>query len=112
MTERKLSIPSQDVTNADADDSLKEGKDDNFAKYKTVAKRLEAIFGTGDNPQLRRQVYMKIQKCAIEHGPECYDVIRAAVQQAQAADFPDRYFMAAVTRELKVLEYWERPVDF
>lgn len=103
-----LPAPADD----DADDSLREGKGDDRAKYKTIAKRLERLFGLGDNAMLRRKVYMKIQKCAIEHGPECYDVINAAVQHAQAATMPDRYFMAAVTRELKMLDYWEQSVDF
>ena len=99
-------------TDADADDSLKEGNADNFRKFKTVAKRLEQMFGLGENHMLRRKVYQKIQRAAIDHGPECYDVIKLAVAAAQTADKPDRYFVAAITRELKVLEMWERSTDF
>ncbi len=96
----------------DADDSLREKKPDDFAKFRTVAKRLETMFGLGENRMLRRKVYQKIQRAAIEHGPDCYDVIKLAVAAAQNADKPDRYFVAAITRELKVLEMWERPTDF
>jgi len=99
-------------TDEDADDSLKEGTADNFAKFKTVARRLETLFGVGDNPQLRRKVYQNIQRAAILYGEECYDVIRLAVSAAQSADKPDRYFIAAITRELKVLEFWEKKIDF
>ena len=112
MTAHQLNPLPGRTTDTDADDSLKEGKGDDFQKYKTIAKRLEALYGLGDNPMLRRKVYIKLQKLAIEFGPDCYDVIRAAVTHAAAADFPDRYFMAAVTRELKMLDYWERAVEF
>jgi len=112
MPAKRLKFPPPDGTDDHADDSLKEGKADDFEKFRTVAKRLETMFGLGEHPQLRRKVYQKIQRAAIEHGPDCYDVIRLAVSAAQAADKPDRYFVAAITRELKVLEYWERPVNF
>jgi len=112
MEAKRLQFPPPGPKDAHEDDSLKEGKADPSDKYRTVAKRLEALFGLGEHPLLRRKVYQKIQRAAIEHGPECYDVIRLAVSAAQAADKPDRYFVAAVTRELKVLEYWERPVNF
>lgn len=112
MSATKLNPRVPSTTDDDADDSLKEGKPDEFAKFRTVAKRLETMFGLGDNAMLRRKVYQKIQRAAIDHGPDCYDVIKLAVAAAQTADRPDRYFVAAITRELKVLEYWERPTDF
>jgi len=112
MDAERLNPRLPSAADEDADDSLKEGKADNFAKFKTVAKRLEQIFGVGDNPQLRRKVYQNIQRAAIMYGEECYDVIKLAVSHAQTADKPDRYFVAAITRELKVLEFWESKVNF
>lgn len=96
----------------DDDDSLKKDAGDSWAKFQTVAKRLEVMFGTGDNPQLRRKLYQRIQKCAIEHGPECYDVVKSCVSSAQSANSPSRYFCVSVTSELKSLGYWEQPTDF
>ena len=81
-------------------------------KYTTISARLEKLFGLGENPALRRKLYIKIQKCAIEHGPECYEVIAACVAGSQIADYPDRYFSTAVVCEMKNLGYWEKPVDF
>jgi len=112
MDAQRLNPRLPSGTDEDADDSLKEGKADDFAKFRSVAKRLETIYGVGDNPMLRRKVYQKIQRAAIEYGPECYDVIKLAVSAAQTADKPDRYFVAAITRELKVLEMWEKSSDF
>lgn len=96
----------------DDDDSLKKDAGDSFAKFKTIAKRLEALFGTGDNPQLRRKLYQRIQVSSIEHGPECYDVIKGCVSRAQSADNPSHYFCVSVVSELKSLGYWDRPTDF
>ena len=101
-----------DDTTSDGDDPLKPETSYDVRKYKTVASRLEALFGTGDSPQLRRKLYLRIQRCAIEHGPECYESIRACVAAAQSADNPDRYFCSAVSRELKSLGYWENTTDF
>lgn len=112
MNAERLKPTLPGTKDEDADDSLREGRPDNFAKFRTVAKRLEQMFGLGDNHMLRRKVYQKIQRAAIDHGPDCYDVIKLAVAAAQTADKPDRYFIAAITRELKVLEMWERPTDF
>jgi hypothetical protein len=73
---------------------------------------LEKLYGTGDNPQLRRKLYQRIQSCAIEHGPDCYDVVKGCVSSAQSADNPGRYFCVSVTSELKSLGYWEKPSGF
>lgn len=97
---------------AHEDDSSRKDAGDGFAKFRTVAKRLEALYGTGDKPQLRRRLYLRIQSCAIEHGPECYDVVKGCVSSAASADNPGRYFCVSVTSELKSLGYWEKPSDF
>lgn len=112
MTARQLTPQLPRATDEDDDDSLRKDSGDSFAKFQTVAKRLEALFGTGDNPQLRRKLYQRIQRCAIEHGPECYDVVRTCVSSAASASSPGRYFCVSVTSELKTLGYWEQPTDF
>lgn len=94
------------------DDSSRKDAGDSFRKFQTVAKRLETLYGVGDNPQLRRRLYLRIQRCAIDHGPECYDVIRACVSSAASANQPDRYFCTSVASELKSLGFWDQPTDF
>lgn len=96
----------------DADDSFKEGKGDGYQKYRMIAGKLERLFGLGENAALRRKLYIRIQKCAIEHGPDCYELVKACVTSAQVADKPDRYFCTSVTSELKAQGYWAPPVDF
>jgi len=108
---RMFSAPSAHL-DEHADDSQKTGSPDSFAKFRTVAKRLESLFGTGDNAALRRKLYIRIQKCTIEHGPECYDVVRQCVASAQVADNPSRYFCVAVTAELRAQGYWAPPATF
>lgn len=112
MTLQRIFASTPTALDEDEDDPLKAGKGTDVAKYRTVAKRLETQYGTGDSPQLRRKLYQRIQRCTIEHGPDCYDVVRACVAAASCADQPDRYFCRSVTSELKNLGYWEIPVDF
>lgn len=94
------------------DDSFKEEKGHGYGKYRMIAGKLERLFGLGENAALRRKLYIRIQKCAIEHGPDCYELVRACVTSAQVADKPDRYFCTSVTSELKAQGYWAPPVDF
>lgn len=96
----------------DADDPSRRKEAPDPGKYKTIASRLETLYGTGDEPQLRRKLYVKLQTCAMEHGPDCYDVIQACVKAASMAHAPDRYFCCAVVAEMKALEYWEIPTSF
>ncbi len=103
-------VPS--AADANEDDSSRKEAGDSNSKFRTVAKRLEHLFGTGDNAQLRRKLYQRIQLCAIEHGPDCYDVVKACVSSAASADNPGRYFCVSVTSELKTLGYWFKPNDF
>lgn len=112
MTATRMFPTVPDAPNEDANDSLKEVKPNDFQKYRMIASKLERLFGLGDNAALRRKLYIRIQKCAIEHGPECYEIVRSAVTSAQIADKPDRYFCTAVTAELKAQGYWAPPVDF
>lgn len=112
MTAKQLTPRVPTHADIDDDDSLKKDAGDSFAKFRTMATRLEKMFGTGDNAQLRRRLYQRIQRCAIEHGPECYDVVKNCVSQAQSANSPGRYFSVAVTSELKSLGYWQEASDF
>ncbi len=112
MTASQLTPTLPTLADGNEDDSSKQDGGDSFAKYKTIAKRLDRLFGTGDNPQLRRRLYQRIQRCAIEHGEDCYEVVRSCVSSAQSADNPGRYFCVSVTSELKTLGYWEKPTDF
>ena len=100
------------TTDGNEDDSLKKKEVDPREKYRTMAWRLEKMFHLGDNPPLRRKLYIRLQKLAVDHGEECYEAIRSCVAAAQSADYPDRYFCTAVTRELKALGFWEPSTDF
>lgn len=112
MDAKQLSPLVPGATDGHDDDSLKEVKVGGYEKFRTIAKRLEAMFRLGENPALRRKLYMRLQTCAIEHGSDCYEAIRSCVAAAQLADYPDRYFCTAVTRELKSLGFWEPITDF
>lgn len=112
MTLQRLLPTAPCPLDDDVDDPLKTGKGADPRRYKTIASRLETMFGVGDNSQLRRKLYQRIQRCSIEHGPDCYAVVHACVAAAQCADQPDRYFCRSVSSELKNLGYWEMPVDF
>jgi len=112
MTATQLTPRLPSAANDHEDDSSRKEAADGFRKFQTVAKRLEQLYGVGDNPQLRRKLYQRIQRCAIEHGPECYDVVKDCVSSAQSADNPGRYFCVSVTSELKSLGYWEKPSEF
>lgn len=112
MTETRLKPRVPSAADGHADDSFTKEVAENHTKFNTMAKRLECLFGTGDNPQLRRKLYQRIQRCGIEHGPDCYEVVRACVSSAQSADNPGRYFCVSVTSELKTLGFWFNPTDF
>ncbi len=112
MHAEKLSPRVPGTTDEHVDDSLKEASAPDYHKYQTISKRLEVNFGTGDNPALRRKLYIRLQACAVEHGPDCYEAIRSCVAAAAVADYPGKYFCAAVTRELKSLGFWEPSTDF
>lgn len=112
MTAKQLTPRVPTHADDDDNDSLRKEQGDGFAKFRTMATRLEKMFGVGDNPQLRRKLYQRIQRCAIEHGPECYEVVRNCVGEAQSADIPARYFCVSITSELKSLGYWQHDPDF
>lgn len=112
MNPTQLTPHVPNTADGNDDDSKRKESGDSYTKFRTVAKRLEQIYGTGDNAQLRRLLYQRIQRCAIEHGPDCYQVVKACVSSAQTASNPARYFCVAVTSELKNLGYWDQPNDF
>jgi len=112
MTAKQLTPRVPTAADEYVDDSSRKEKGDSYAKFSSIAKRLEQMFGTGDNRQLRRRLYQRIQSCAIEHGNDCYGVIRDCVSSAQSADSPGRYFCVSITSELKTLGYWEKPTNF
>lgn len=112
MTLQRLLPTAPTPLDDDVNDPLKEGQGTGDRKYKTIASRLEMLYGTGDSPQLRRKVYLRVQTCCIEHGPDCYDVVKACVKAASLAELPDRYFCCSVVAELKSLGYWELATTF
>lgn len=112
MTPTQLTPRVPETTDDHEDDSSRKAGGDSYTKFRTVAKRLEHLFGTGDNPQLRRLLYQRIQRCAIDYGPDCYEVVKTCVSSAQTAENPGRYFCVSVTSELKTLGYWFKPNDF
>ncbi len=78
-------------------------------KYRTIADRLWKRFGPGDEPEIRRQLYERLQHEAIQHGDAVYRIIQTAFASAQSANNPDRYFAAAVTRRLREQGFLVQP---
>lgn len=66
-----------------------------------VAKRLWSVFGGGENPALRRQLFERLEREVEQHGTRAYRVIESCVKSAVTARNPDRYFCGAVVRRLR-----------
>lgn len=69
--------------------------------FQDVAKRLTSVFGTGDNPTLRRELYERLQRACEQYGQSAYRIISGAVRSAKTAAHPDRYFAACVARRMR-----------
>ncbi len=66
-----------------------------------IAHRLEAKFGLGDRPTVRRKLYRRLEREVEAHGEVAYECVAIAAADAETADKPGRYFSKAVTSRLR-----------
>lgn len=66
-----------------------------------VAKRLWDRFGGGENPALRKDLYLRLEREVETHGERAFRVIESCVKAAASARAPDRYFCGSVCRRLR-----------
>lgn len=69
-----------------------------------IAKRLEARFGLGSMPLVRKRLYMRIERMC--HNDEvAYQIVAEVANTATKKDDPGVWFAAAVTRRLAEMGY-------
>lgn len=67
-----------------------------------VAARLQKRFGLGSNPELRRELYARLEaECEGPQGRRVLEVIDSVVRNATGKDDPGRYFAYCVVRRLQ-----------
>lgn len=93
-------------------DEFKPAADDREQKKRTVAKRLLEVFGRGDNPKLRLELYNRCQDSVDLHDEGAYRIIASCVRSARTANDPGRYFAAAVSRRMREAGFFEDQLDF
>lgn len=69
----------------------------------SVAERLAKRFGYGTNPEVRRQLYDRLEElvCADARGNRIMDVINSVVRDSVGKSDPGRYFAYCVVRRLQ-----------
>jgi len=75
-----------------------------------IAKHLEARFGLGSQPELRRRLFQRLQLAVEIHGERALKPLQTVAAEAKGARKPDRYFCRAALlrlRELNLLEMEE-----
>jgi hypothetical protein len=85
----------------------KNGKETGESK---VAAQLEARFGLGSQPSLRRTLYQRLQLACEIHGERALKQLKTVAAEAKGARKPDRYFCRAALcrlREMNLLEMEE-----
>lgn len=65
-----------------------------------IAERLEAKFGTGSRPELRRALYQRLEKCVEEHGQAAYRILAVTAADSLGKKNPGRYFAHVVMARL------------
>jgi hypothetical protein len=68
---------------------------------KPLAERLYDLFGGGDNPSLRRALYLRIQLTCLKFGKPAEDVLAATVDYALHARRPGNCFAFTILRRLR-----------
>lgn len=66
--------------------------------------RLVERFGLGEDPKKREALYRRIQRLCLAKGKEVELWVYEAAEKAGGAEQPDRYFCAAITRMLRLVE--------
>lgn len=81
------------------------------ARMDTLAERLERRFGLGSRPDLRRQLYDRLDYLYSlpEIGERVYQVVASAVADAQGKQKPGNYFAFVVMERLRERKLIEAP---
>jgi hypothetical protein len=66
-----------------------------------LAKRLEAKFGLGEFPMVRRRLYARLERACEQYGDPCYISVCDCGQAAETKAKPGNWFCAAVSSRLK-----------
>jgi hypothetical protein len=68
-----------------------------------VAERLAKRFGYGSNPEVRRQLYERLEElyCGDPRGAKIMEVINSVVRDSVGKSDPGRYFAYCVVRRLQ-----------
>lgn len=74
-----------------------------------IAERLEARFGTGSNPDLRRALYRRLERLIASEGEECYIIISTVAADAVGKRDSGKYFSFSVVRRLREHGYLTDP---
>lgn len=72
---------------------------------KPLADRLESVFGAGDNPSLRRALYLRVQFICLTFGEPALEVVREVVDYSLAARRPGNCFAFTIIRRLRERGY-------
>ena len=62
----------------------------------SIAERLQKRFGLGTRPELRRALYMRLEKLVEDEGESAYMVIASVASDAVGKENPGRYFSHVV----------------
>lgn len=65
-----------------------------------IALRLEQRFSLGTRPELRRALYLRLEKLVNEEGVEAYQIIASVAADAVGKNHPGRYFSRVVCLRL------------
>jgi hypothetical protein len=66
-----------------------------------VAKKLEARFGLGSQPETRRTLYKRLELAVEVHGERAWIALRTVAAEAAGARKPDRYFCRSALCRLR-----------
>ena len=66
-----------------------------------VAQRLAVKFGMGSRPDLRRDLYRKLEHLVEDEGERAYEVIASAAADANGKNDPGKYFAFVVLKRLQ-----------
>jgi len=66
-----------------------------------IAERLEARFGLGTSPTLRRALYQRLDGLIRAQGEEAYALISEVAADANGKKDPGKYFAFSVVRRLR-----------
>lgn len=66
-----------------------------------LATRLERRFGTGAKPEVRRELYNRLELAVEVHGQRAYTAIRTVAAEAAGKRKPDRYFCRSALCRLR-----------